>query len=260
MWPEGQSILTRGCLFSVLSEKERQQEVQKQGRWKRKRKRERQKEGQWERERETERGEEKKRQSQVDEWKREKKRKSTAGRQSRERERQGDPARDTERGKNRGVERKQGPINWSMSSFSLVDTVTPFAFAQLSPYWSESERCWWPSSGNVRQDKKGKILTFQFWWDKVVRLCSAPPLADNVTLTRLRWKRRRYHSGLVFQIQRILYGEGGDLAAADTEETTTLTWAVGGVEGETMKARAQDREDGSCDLELKAPLSCHTCL
>lgn len=27
----------------------------------------------------------------------------------------------------------------------------------------------WPSSGAVRQDKKGKIPTFQFWWDKVVR-------------------------------------------------------------------------------------------
>lgn len=60
-------------------------------------------------------------------------------------------------------------------------------------------------------------------------------VADNVALTRLRWKRRRYHSMLVFQIQGILCGEDGDVAADDTEETTTPTRAGGGVERDESK-------------------------
>lgn len=91
--------------------------------------------------------------------------------------------------------------------------------------------------------KKGKITTFQFWWDKVVRPWGVPPLADNVTPTQLRWKRRPYHSVLVFQFQGILYGEGGDVAADDTEEATTLTWAAGGVERDESKKKTEHRTE-----------------
>lgn len=64
-----------------------------------------------------------------------------------------------------------------------------------------------------------------------MRPCGVPPLADNVTL---RWKRRCYHSVLLLTV-------GGDVAADDTEETSTLTWAVGGVERDESKKHRTER-------------------
>lgn len=66
-----------------------------------------------------------------------------------------------------------------------------------------------------------------------MRPCGVPPLADNVTL---RWKRRRYRSVLVLTV-------GGDVAADDTEETTTLTWAGGGVERDESKKKTKHRTE-----------------
>lgn len=71
--------------------------------------------------------------------------------------------------------------------------------------------------------------------------CGVPPPADNVTLARLRRERRRYHRVLVFQIQGILSGEGGDVAAGDKEEATALTWAAGGVETDGSKKQTEHR-------------------
>ncbi|TWW81257.1 hypothetical protein D4764_01G0010720 [Takifugu flavidus] len=41
----------------------------------------------------------------------------------------------------------------------------------------------------------------------------------------------------------ILYGEGGDVAADDTEEATTLTWAAGGVERDESKKKTEHRTE-----------------